>query len=113
MSLPPEGWAAVGIAVSAIAATVSAIGVARTNATKRDVGKATEHAAEANEAATEARELARPTGNGYAVRTLTALDRIERQLRDLTAAQTRTSEHLVQHLSDHAAADVRRGDHNH
>ena len=114
MSLSPEAWTAIGVAVSAITATISTVGVARINATKRDVGRATEHAAaateaaaEANEAAVEARELARPTGNGYADKTTSALDRIEQALRDLSDRQVRTNAWLIQHLSDHAAADVR------
>jgi hypothetical protein len=113
VSLSPEAWTAVGVVVSAIAAAISTVGVARINATKRDVGEAREHAENANEAAVEARELARPTGNGYAAETTATLDRIERAVAGLTQQveglgerQVRTNAWLTRHLSDHARASL-------
>lgn len=103
-----EAWTAIGVAVSAIAASISALGVARINSTKHDVGEAKQQAAEANSAAVEARELARPTGNGYADRTISALDRIERRIEELGARQVRTNAWLMRHLADHAAGDITR-----
>lgn len=104
--MTPEAWTALGIVVSAVAAALSAIAVARINSTKTDVGVAKQQATAANDAAVEARELARPTGNGYADRTIGALERIERQLAELTERQVRTNAWLTQHLSDHAHADI-------
>ena len=105
-----EAWTAIatalGIVVSAIAASLSAITVARINATKTDVGKATDQASAANDAAVEARELARPTGNGYAEESRAAWRRIEKQLTDLSQRQVRTNAWLTRHLADHAQAHV-------
>jgi len=105
-----EAWtaiaAAVGVVISAIAAALSAVTVARINATKTDVGRATDQASAANDAAIEARELARPTGNGYADKTINSLDRIEAQLTQLADRQVRTNAWLTRHLSDHAQNDI-------
>lgn len=112
--MTPEAWAAIGIIVSAVSAAISAIGVARINSTKTDVGVAKQQASEANTAAVEARELARPTGNGYAAETIGSLGRIEEQLGllksqigQLTQRQVRTNSWLTKHLVDHAASDIR------
>jgi hypothetical protein len=106
----PEAWTAIGVVVSAVAASLSAIAVARINATKNDVGVAKEQAAAANDAAVEARDLARPTGNGYADESRAAWSRIEAQLEQLADRQTRTNAWLTGHLADHARNDIRRHD---
>lgn len=122
-----EAWAAIAAIIGAISAAVSTIGVARIQATKNDVGKAKQQAAEANRqaseantAAVEARELARPTGNGFADKLLSAVARIEEAqtatttaMADLSARHVRTNAWLTRHLSDHADGDInrrRRGD---
>ena len=106
--MSPEAWAAIGIVVSAIAASLSAVTVARINATKTDVGEAKDQASAANDAAVQARELSRPTGNGSADESRAAWARIETQLEQLAHRQVRTNAWLTRHLSDHARADVLR-----
>lgn len=110
--------AAVGVAVAAVAAALSAIGVAKISSTRTDVSEvrtdvahARDQATAANSAAVQARELARPTGNGFANDVTTALARIESQVSDLSERQARTNEWLTRHLADHAQADVQRSAH--
>ena len=106
-TLSPEAWSAVAAIVGSISAALSAVAIARTNATKSDVGKASRQAAAANDAAIEARDLSRPTGNGYADESRAAWKRIEKQLADLSQRQIRTNAWLTKHLADHARAHVR------
>ena len=105
MNLSSDAWAVVGVAITSVSGTIAAVWVAHVKAAKqtRDVEKQVEHV----------RELAAPTGNGYADKTTSSLDRIERALHDLSERHVRTNAWLVEHLSDHAAADVRRDDPNH
>lgn len=65
----------------------------------------------AQKAAEEARELARPTGNGFAADVLQrledlarALDRVERRQDAEAVAGRKTAELLGQHLADHSRA---------
>lgn len=106
LRVSPEAWTALGIAISAIAASLSAVSVARINSTKTQVGEAKDQASAANDAAVEAREMARPTGNGYADESRAAWARIEKQLTDLSQRQVRTNAWLTRHLADHAQAHV-------
>ena len=101
MSLDPEAWTAVGVVVSAVAAALSAIAVARIQATKNDVGEAKQAAADANTAAVEARDLSRPVGNGYADESRRAWARIESKVDSISLG-------LMQHLQDHAGSDLDR-----
>jgi hypothetical protein len=105
-----EAWAAIAAIVSSLSLAVSGVLVARVNATKTDVGKAKAQAAAANDAAVEARDLARPTGNGYADESRAAWSRIENQLEQLSDRQVRTNAWLTRHLADHAQNDIRRHD---
>ena len=101
-----EAWAAIAAIVSSLSLALSGVLVARVNATKHDVGEAQMQAAAANDAAVEARDLARPTGNGYADESRAAWARIERQLEQLTERQVRTNSWLTRHLADHAQHDI-------
>ena len=107
MSVDPEAWTAIGVGISAVAAALSAVAVARINATKTDVGEAKQQASEANSAAVEARELSRPTSNGFAEHMRAALDRIERRQEAEAVASRKAAELLAEHLHDHARAGIR------
>jgi aromatic ring hydroxylase len=91
--------AAIGVVVSAVAAALSAWGIARINATKADVGHAKDQAEQANEAAVAARDYSKPMGNGYAEESRAAWRRIESQ-------GQRTHDLITRHLEDHAAAGM-------
>lgn len=101
MSLDPTAWEAIGVGVSAIAAALGAIAVARIQATKNVVGEAKQAASDANDAAIEARDLSRPVGNGYADESRRAWARIESKVDAINQG-------LMQHLQDHAASDLDR-----
>jgi len=112
-TLSPEAWSAVAAIVGSISAALSAVAISRTNATKRDVGETSRRVTAAGNAAAEARELARPTGNGYADESRAAWARIEDlqaehtdAIRDLSRRHVRTNTWLVKHLSDHARNDI-------
>lgn len=110
MTVGSEIWVAaigvVGVVVSAVAAALSAVSIARINSTRADVGHAKDQARAANTAAIEARELARPTGNGYADESRAAWVRIEAQLDNLARRHDRTNMLITKHLADHAEAHL-------
>ena len=108
MNLSSDAWGALGVILSAISVAVSTIAVARINATKTDVGAATTQASAANDAAVEARELSRPTGNGFAHETTSKLDLILDRLTSIEARHVKTNALIVDHLSDHSRAEIGR-----
>jgi hypothetical protein len=105
--------ATIGVAVSSIAAALSAVAIARINATKTDVGQAKDQASKANLAAVAARDYSKPMGNGYADESRATWGRIEGQLAELRADQVQTNSLVINHLSSHADADVNRHDRAH
>ena len=97
-------WSAIAAIVGALSLAVSAISVARINATKQDVGEAKRDAAAANSAAVQARDFAAPTGNGYADESRRAWARIERKVDGL-------GRDFLHHLQDHSRSDLDRTNH--
>lgn len=104
--MTPEAWSAAAAIVGSLSLAVSGVVIARVNAAHKT-------AAEARDEATQAKDFAQPTGNGYADRTIRALARIEEQqaamsaaIRDVAERQARTNGWLTRHLSDHAQNDI-------
>lgn len=106
-------WSALAAIISALAAGGAAIVVAYIG---RGV-KAT--ATQARDAAVQARDYSRPTGNGYADETRDAFANLSREVREgfsrvdagialLEARQVRTNATIVDHISAHARHDIDR-----
>lgn len=96
-------WAAIAAIAASVSTAISVVLVAKVNS-------AHSTAVEARDTAAEAREMARPVGNGYADESRAAWARIERQLDDLAQRHVKTNAWLVRHLSDHARAHVHHHD---
>jgi flagellar hook-basal body complex protein FliE len=87
MDISPDAWAAIGAGITTTGAVV--IGYFKTHQAQLKVADATE----------EVRRLAAPTGNGFA-------ERMERALEQIMQSQARTESALIQHLTDHARAEI-------
>lgn len=115
-SLSPEAWGAISTIISALAAAGATVTAALIATVRRDARGARVVAEETRAVAEEARDLSRPTGNGWAGDTMAALARIERQqaathrqVRGLMRQQVRTRAVLVGHLADHAQSSAGEG----
>lgn len=89
--LSPEAWGVIGLAVTNLGAIAASY--AKGRAERQQTDRKVE----------EVRELAAPTGNGYAARTTAALDRIERKVDGL-------GRDVLHHLQDHSRSDLERRD---
>ena len=92
--LSPEGWATIGVAIT----TVGSVTIAQLR-TKASLKKAAEKVE-------QVRVLAEPTGNGFATKVTDALTRIEARLERIDDRQGRTDQVVVEHLGDHARAQI-------
>lgn len=109
MSLSPDAWAVVATGITTLGGTVTAITIAHLK-TRRKVDQVSgdvEHV----------RELAEPTGNGFARRVTEALAelqrgqaRIERRQETDGVVARKAAELLAEHLGDHARAQINRPD---
>lgn len=88
--MTPEAWTFAGVCVVQLASLTGIWLKLRTTA--RD--------------ASEAKEYARPTGNGFAGKVLGSLDDIHKDIRGLRADAARDREALTTHLGDHARASL-------
>lgn len=92
MDISPEAWAFFG--VIAAQAAVIAVAVINNRSTKQKV-------AEVKETAQAAVEYAKPTGNGFAGKTLGSLERIESLVAELKTDVRAQGERLDRHLEAH------------
>ena len=91
--------------LSADAWAVIGIGIANVGAVAASYVKGRFERQETNAKVEEVRTLAEPTGNGYANRTTSALERIERKVDGL-------GRDVLHHLQDHSRSDLERRDDN-
>lgn len=107
IDLSPDAWAAVGIAIATTGSTVAAVWIAHIK-TSRQASSIAAHVE-------DVRQLALPTGNGFAREVTEALDelkrgqeRIERRQETDAVTARKAAELLAQHLGDHARAQINR-----
>ena len=93
MDLSQDAWAFLGLIVAQGA--VIAVAIINNRSTKQKV-------AEVQETAQEAVDYAKPTGNGFAGKTLGALERIESLVAGLKTDVRSQGERLDRHLERHA-----------
>ena len=102
IDLSSDAWAAVGIAIATTGSTVAAITIAhlKTSRQARGIDAHVE----------EVRTLAEPTGNGFAGKVLEGLDQVVKRLDAMEQRQVNTNKAIVNHLGDHARAEINRED---
>lgn len=98
IDLSSDAWAAVGIAIATTGSTVAAITIAHIKTSRQARGIA-QHVE-------QVRELAEPTGNGFAGKVLEGLDQVVKRLDAMEERQANTNQAIVNHLGDHARAQI-------
>lgn len=95
MTLPPEFWPAAAAAFAAAATAVSAVAVAK-------IGKTNSRVQAIETTSEQARDFARPTGNGFARTVLDTLGEIKTDVREMRQDIAEDRHLITGHLQDHA-----------
>jgi hypothetical protein len=93
--LPAEFWPAAATVLAAAATTVGAVSVAK-------IGKTNSRVQAIEATSEEARDLSRPTGNGFARTVLDSLAEIKSDVREVRADIAEDRRSINTHLQDHA-----------
>jgi hypothetical protein len=102
-ALSADAWQATGVIVSAVAAAGSGVAIAIVTSTNRKVVRTGEKVDDASQLAEEARDYAKPTGNGFANAVQSSLARVEAG----QEALTRDVASLKDKVTDQAVAHAR------
>jgi hypothetical protein len=114
VNVSAEAWAVVGTGIT----TLGAVWISHLK-TRQRVDRASRKVDQVSGDVEHVRELAEPTGNGFARRVTEALAelqrgqaRIERRQETDGVVARKAAELLAEHLGDHARAEINRPDHH-